>query len=134
VIEEGTAAPPPSATKPPPPPKDDKDDAKDDAKDNAEPAKGSEGWEENIDIATMEADEDFTAFQQRLKNGTRLMPADKLRSRKPKGDHEKLVMDLLQAGPTFQTLVNQVGSKVPEATLHRLLFELNTAELLELRG
>jgi Tfp pilus assembly protein PilZ len=134
TIEEGTAAPPPSATKPPPPPKDDKDDAKDDAKDNAEPAKGSEGWEENIDIATMEADEDFTAFQQRLKNGTRLMPADKLRSRKPKGDHEKLVMDLLQAGPTFQTLVNQVGSKVPEATLHRLLFELNTAELLELRG
>ncbi len=127
TIEEGAGAPH-HASPPPPPP-----DAGVAASGNG-PTKGDDNWEEAIDIATSETDEDFFSFQQRLKNTTRLVAGEKLRSRTAKGEEETLVIELLQAGPTFQTLLNQVGTKVPEATLHRLLFELHTAAMIELQG
>jgi uncharacterized protein (TIGR02266 family) len=121
----------PSNRSSPPPPPSDVEVAK---PSDVPPSEDDDNWEESIDLATTEADEDFFAFQQRLKNTTRLVAADKLRSRTSKGDEERLVIELLQAGPTFQTLLNQIGAKVPEATLHRLLFDLHSASMIELQG
>ncbi|MHB8419203.1 MAG: PilZ domain-containing protein [Myxococcales bacterium] len=93
-------------------------------------------WEESVDVADEDAPsgESFDDFQLRLRKSTRLLATDRLSGREPRDDDEALVAELLQAGPTFQTLLKQVEGRMAEATLHRLLYDLHAAAQLELRG
>ncbi|HUB05810.1 MAG TPA: PilZ domain-containing protein [Myxococcales bacterium] len=125
------SAPPPS--RPPPEPESDDVDVAPEAPAKRPPAQTETSWETSVDV-TDAGGESFDDFQSRLTRSTRLLATDKLADHEPRDEAEALVTRLLQAGPTFQTLMNQVEGKMAEATLHRLLYDLHAAERLELRG
>ncbi len=143
----GAGAPPPS--RPPPEPAGEEVRVTVDVAPKAAPPPLPEveaPWEADIDGPDIDGpdidgpdvdvpvEESFDDFQVRLTKSTRLLATEQLAARKPRSDAEALVTELLQAGPTFQTLLNQVEGKMGEATLHRLLYDLHAAAQLELRG
>ncbi len=76
----------------------------------------------------------FEAFNATLKPRTRLLAGDRLSDHAPKGDQEKLVIELLGASPTFGTLISQLEGRVPEDELRRMLCLLHAGALIELRN
>jgi uncharacterized protein (TIGR02266 family) len=130
AIGAGSAAPP---SRPPPEAEGDDVVVATEAPAKRPPTQTETSWETSVDV-TDAGGESFDDFQSRLTRSTRLLATDKLADHEPRDEAEALVTRLLQAGPTFQTLMNQVEGKMAEATLHRLLYDLHAAERLELRG
>ncbi len=94
--------------------------------------------DEDVGVVEVEdlggAPDDFDHFQRSLSPTTRLVPTDNLGGRSKGTQRDLLVRQLLEASPTYQTLLNQVHGKISEDRLRRILFELHGAGSVSLRG
>ena len=75
----------------------------------------------------------FDQFSKTLTRTSRLLPTDRLQSRKPASVDEALISELVKASPTFGTLLNQLGGQVREDRMRQLLYEMYARGLLDLR-
>ena len=142
---EPIAAAPSGAARPPPPPESsdfdlDLDDLDLGPDKGGKPAAKSEAAvEEEIfsgdvsEDASEDPKESLEAFSASVGPRTRILPADSLAKHHPTTEEGALVVELLGASPTFATLAHQVEEKISEERLRKLLYELATQSLIELR-
>ncbi len=75
----------------------------------------------------------FDEFVRRLGPKTRLIGTDGLWQHRPVEEDEATIADLVGASPTFATLLAQIGDRIAEDRIRKLLFGLKSKELIELR-
>ena len=76
--------------------------------------------------------EGFAEFSASLKKKTRLSSRSGPGAQRPAGPEENQIFLMLGASPTFGTLLSQLGEKIPEGRLRRVLFDLLNKQLLAL--
>jgi uncharacterized protein (TIGR02266 family) len=80
-----------------------------------------------------EVPQGFAKFNASLKIKTRLVAPLGLGGQKPVGPEEIRICQLLEASPTFGTMVNQLDGMIEEERIRRVLFDLLGKKLVEVR-